>query len=123
MRTAAPEGASPVPGAGDLRDRLIFQSRGLDANGDALGEWQERFRRHCQLIWLRGGEGVVQQRIEGRQPVAIVCRKDSGTREITTAWRAVNARAEDQVFNITAVAPHKELDFLDLQAVVGGATG
>lgn len=112
-----------MPGAGDLRDRLIFQKRGDDPNGDPLGAWEDQFSRPCQLVWLRGGEQVLQQRIEGRQPVAVICRKDSSTRLITTGWRAVHSRNADQVFNITAAAPHKDLGFFDLQAVVGGASG
>lgn len=112
-----------MPGAGKLRERITFQERAVDANDDAMGDWQDRITVWAQLVWLRGGEGVLQQRMSGRQPVAIVIRDSTQSRPITTAWRAVNARRPEQVFNITAVAPSKDPGFLDVLGVMGGATG
>jgi len=112
-----------MPGAGDLRDRITFEARGEDANGDPLGPWAPQFTVWAQMIWLRGSEAALQQRLEGRQPVAIVVRTSSQTRGITTAWRAVNARNTEQRFNITAVSPAKEPGFIDVLATMGGATG
>lgn len=112
-----------MPGAGDLRDRLSFQKRAADANGDPLGAWTDQFTVSAQIVWLRGSEPVLQQRLEGKQPVAFVVRTSSQARQIDTSWRAVNARNTDQVFNITAVSPNKDRGFLDILAVKGGATG
>lgn len=112
-----------MPEAGDLRDRITFEARGEDANGDPLGPWAPRFTVWAQMVWLRGSEAALQQRLEGKQPVAIVVRASSQTRGITTAWRAVNARNADQKFNITSVSPAKEPGFIDVLAVMGGATG
>ncbi len=112
-----------MPGAGDLRDRVTFEARGEDANGDPLGAWAPQFTVWAQMVWLRGSEAALQQRLEGRQPVAIVVRTSSQTRGITTAWRAVNARNAEQRFNITAVSPAKEPGFIDVLATMGGATG
>nr|WP_314437610.1 head-tail adaptor protein [uncultured Brevundimonas sp.] len=112
-----------MPGAGDLRDRIAFEVRDADANGDPQGPWKAKATVWAQVIWLRGTETVAQQRLEGRQPVVITIRESSQTREITPAWRAVNARHSGQKFNITAVSPSKDRGFLDVLAVMGGATG
>lgn len=88
-----------------------------------MGDWENQFTYAAQVIWLRGSEGALQQRLEGRQPVVIVVRASAQTRRITTAWRAKNAHHTDQVFNITAVSPSKQPGFIDVLAVVGGATG
>lgn len=112
-----------MPGAGDLRERIAFESRSLDDNGDPLGPFVRQFEVAAQLVWLRGGEKVLQMRLEKQQPVAIVVRDSTQTREITTAWRAVNARCPGQQFNITAASPSKERGFIDVLATMGGATG
>ncbi|ASE38470.1 head-tail adaptor protein [Brevundimonas vesicularis] len=112
-----------MPGAGDLCDRITFEARGEDANGDPLGPWAPQFTVWAQMVWLRGSEAALQQRLEGRQPVAIVVRTSSQTRGITTAWRAVNARNAEQRFNITAVSAAKEPGLIDVLATMGGATG
>lgn len=112
-----------MPGAGDLRDRITFQARTDDPNGDPLGPWADQFTVWAQMVWLRGSESALQQRLEGKQPVAIVVRSSSSTRAINTSWRAVNARDPEQAFNITAVSPAKERGFIDVLATMGGATG
>lgn len=110
-------------GAGDLRDRIKFERRGLDSNGDALGPWEEAFSVAAQIIWLRGSEGALQMRMEGKQPVVMVVRSSAMTRDIKTSWRAENARDASQKFNITAVSPSKQSGFIDVLATMGGATG
>lgn len=116
-----------MPGAGDLRDRVLFQFRSPDPNGDALGAWADGFTVWAQIIWLRGNlrgsEAVMQQRLEGKQPVIITVRDSSQARQIDPSWRVVNARNDLQVFNITSAAPAKERGFIDILAVMGGATG
>ena len=110
-------------GAGELRDRITFERRGLDENQDPLGPWEEVLTVWARLVWLRGGEGVQAQRLEGKQPVVITIRASSDSRAINTGWRAVDARNADHRFNITAVSPAREAGFLDILAVMGGATG
>lgn len=111
-----------MPGAGALRDRIRFDHRGTDANGDPIGAWVEGFTVWAQLLWLRGSETAIAQRLEGRQPVAIVVRTSSQARTITQAFRAVNVRTGAE-FNITSVSPAKEPGFIDILAVAGGAPG
>lgn len=116
-----------MPRADDLRNRVMFQRRGLDANGDALGAWEEHSTVWAQAIWLRGSETAIAGRLEGKQPVALVIRTSRQAREITTAFRAVAVSGRDVVpgakLNITAVSPAKEAGFIDVLATVGGATG
>lgn len=116
-----------MPGAGDLRNRIRFEMRGLDDNGDALGAWEEHSTVWARVIWLRGAETAIAGRLEGKQPVAIVIRTSRQAREITTAFRAVAVSGRDVVpctkLNITAVSPAKEPGFIDVLATVGGATG
>lgn len=111
-----------MPDAGALTNRVRFDTRGADANGDPLGPWAEGPTVWAQLIWLRGSEAVLQQRLEGQQPVAIVVRESSQTRALTPASRAV-LTATGEVLNITAVSPSKQPGFLDVLAVRGGAAG
>lgn len=116
-----------MPSAGDLRNRIRFDRRGPDANGDLLGDWVEGDTVWAQAKWLRGTETAVSQRLEGKQPVAFVIRSSAASRGIDAAYRAVTVSGRDivpgQVFNITAVSPAKEAGFIDILAVAGGAAG
>lgn len=105
-----------MPGAGALRDKVTFQQRGEDANGDRLGGWEEGFTVPAELVWLRGSEGAVEARLQGRQPVVIRIRDESRTRGITSAWRAVNARNEAQEFAVKSAAPDRERGFWAVMA-------
>lgn len=109
--------------ARDLRHMVDFEVRAEDENGDPLGPFEPVFDTWAKLVWLRGSETAVQQRLEGRQPVAIVVRSNSMTRLITPAWRAVLTNDDDQVLNITSVSPAKDRGFIDILATTGGATG
>lgn len=116
-----------MPGAGDLRNRVRFDQRGLDANGDRLGDWEEGFEVWAQMIWLRGTEAAQSARLLGEQPVAIVVRDSAQARLITAGFRAVWTAgpgwARETILNITASAPAKEPGFRDILAVAGGAEG
>lgn len=116
-----------MPGAGKLDNRIRFDARGLDDNGDPLGDWVDGSTVWAEVKWLRGGEDIVSQRIQGKQPVAFVVRASATTRAITTAYRAVAISGRhvqaDQVFNITAVSPSPEVGFIDILAVAGTAAG
>lgn len=111
-----------MTGASELRDRYRFDQRGEDANGDRLGAFEPGFTVWTRTTWLRGGEGVLAQRLEGKQPVILTVRATAQTREITNGFRAVDART-DVEFNITSVSPAKDPGFLDILAIAGGAAG
>lgn len=105
-----------MPGAGQLKDRISFSQRAPDANGVRLGEWGAPLTVWAQLTWLRGGEGVLDQRLAGRQPVVITIREFAAVRSIDNSWRAVNARNLTQVFDIKSAAPSREAGFIDILA-------
>ena len=90
-------------GAGELRERVTIQARGLDLNGDARGAWAGDV-----TVWARvrpriGTEPVLQARLAGVQPYEVAVRSSTATRAMTTAHRllwkgvplAIKAVAED----------------------------
>lgn len=108
--------------AGKMRDRIRFDQRGLDANQVRLGPWEEGFTVWAETTWLRGGEDVMAQRLEGKQPVAFSIRDSTQARTITAGHRAVDTRTE-RTFNVTAASPSRTPGFIDVLAVSGGAAG
>lgn len=105
-----------MPGAGALRDRYTFQKRGPDANGDPLGDWADQFTISAGTIYLKGSEPVMEQRLQGVQPVVLTVRDETRTRLITTAWRAVNARDTSLKYDIKGNSPAKDTGFRDVLA-------
>lgn len=108
-----------MPGAGEMRDRVTFQKRGPDENGDPLGPWIDRFSVAAQIVYLKGTEPVMAQRLQGVQPAVIVVREGANARMITTAWRAEDART-GVGYNITSVSPSKSRGFIDILAQSDG---
>jgi hypothetical protein len=90
----------------NLVDRVWLQQRGLDLNGDPLGEWETARSSaddgawSVQIIRLKGGEPVMAQRLQGVQPVIIVVRASSVTRSVDNAWRAVGV-LDHQIYEVT----------------------
>lgn len=107
------------------RDRLRFEQRALDDNNDRLGDWATIFTCSAVLTFLRGGEGVLAQRLQGTLPVILVVRKASELTGLDNSWRAVDVHDETRVFDITGATPAKELGFVDVLAVqrVGQTVG
>ena len=108
-----------------LRDRLLFQARGADENGDPGGGWEDRFSLFAELDYQRGSELAVSNRLEGRQPVAMTIRDSAQARTITAGFRAIvqGGQRPGETFNITAVAPARARGFLHLMGVSGVASG
>lgn len=109
-------------GAGDLKDRVRFDSRALDANGDPTGPWVEGFTVWAKVDYLRGSEVAISQRLEKRQPVSVTVRDSPGARTINPAMRMVDTRT-GETFNVTAASPAKDAGFRNILAVSGGALG
>lgn len=105
-----------MPSAGALKERLNFQERALDGRGDPLGDWEDRFSVRAQILYLRGSEGVMAQRLQGVQPVIITVRSSAVMRSVTSAWRALNARDREQVFEIKSAASSSARGFIDILA-------
>lgn len=116
-----------MTGAGELDARVRFDARGLDANGDPLGEFENGFIVWAKVQYQRGSESAVSNRLEGRQPVVIEIRDSAQARTISSAMRAVIVAGRQvkigEVLNITATAPGREPGFWNILAVAGGADG
>ncbi|MFC7399586.1 phage head closure protein [Chelatococcus sp. GCM10030263] len=111
--------------AGDLRERFAFDEREetTDDVGNTVGSWVERFVTAARVRPLKGGEAVMADRLQGRQPVVITIRYFQAAAAVTPAWRARDARS-GRLYNITAVANMDEhRRYLDLLATTGEADG
>lgn len=102
--------------AGLLRQRPTFQTRGLDDNGEpsANADWVDPgLTVWARVVALKGSEPVIQQRLQGVQPVSVTIRASSATRAISTAWRMVWQGVN---YNIEAVAPDERGVYLNIMA-------
>lgn len=112
-------------GAGELRERVAFDRRAAadDGYGNQVSSWEEQFVVWARVQPLKGGEGVQAARLAGTQPVIIRVRQSSNTIQITSDWRARDAR-KGTLFNITSMANMDEKGaYLDVLATSGGAVG
>lgn len=83
--------------------RLRFESPAPTRN--ALNEvedgWQQEFTRWAEVFARMGSETILAARLTGVQPVEITVLRDSDTRRITSAWRAVDEHS-GEVFALTS---------------------
>jgi SPP1 family predicted phage head-tail adaptor len=111
--------------AGELRERIAFDEREqmTDDVGNSVGSWVERFVTAARVRPLKGGETVMADRLQGRQPVVITIRYFQEAATVTPAWRARDVRT-GRIYNITAAANMDEhRRYLDLLATAGEADG
>ncbi|WP_292052147.1 head-tail adaptor protein [Brevundimonas sp. UBA5866] len=108
--------------AGHLTNRVRFDSRAPDANGDPLGPFVEGFTVWADVEYLRGSEVALQHRLERRQPVSVTIRDSRQARTITPAMRMVDVRT-GEVFNVTSASPARTPGYRNILAVSGGAEG
>jgi len=110
---------------GDMRDRLRFESRASvdDGYGNLVaGDWTEQFTRAATIRQMKGGdEAVIAARLQGRVPVRIVVSSDSGTRQITHEWRAVDTRSSVVYAIKTVYDEERRGQFITIDAVIGEA--
>lgn len=95
-----------MPGAGALRERLRFERRAIVDDGygnEVSGDFEPMFTVAASLTPLRGGEDVMASRLGGVQPYVARVRQSSLTRQVSTDWRAVDARKPDREFNIRTI--------------------
>lgn len=112
-----------MPATGAMKDRITFEARQPDANGDLIGPWAPVMTVWAEIVWMRGSEAALGYRLERRQPVSILIRDSAAAKAVNIGWRAVNARKTTDKFNITAVAPARDKGFIEVLAMLGGATG
>lgn len=100
---------------GELRHRLALQRRASDDNGDPLGAWVTVCTRAAKLVNLRGGEAVMQQRLQGDQPAILIVRACSETRLIDNSWRAVNDCTR-QIYDVSAATQTTDQAWMEVLA-------
>lgn len=112
--------------AGSLNERFAFQKRARTA-GDGYGNFEERWENQFTVwtkrIFLRGGETVMADRLQGRQPAVLTIRASRQTAQITTDWRAVNARDDTEIYNIRSISLSEDRSFYDVLCERGVASG
>jgi SPP1 family predicted phage head-tail adaptor len=89
--------------AGQLRDRVTFQARGVVDDGygnEVSGPWADQFTVAANIRPARGREEVLAQRLQGVRPTEIEVRWSSQTDQIRPEWRAINARKPDEIYAI-----------------------
>ena len=116
--------------AGDLKWRVRFDKLVdvEDPAGGALNDkWAEQFTRSAAIMPMKGGEGVMGQRLQGTQPVLIMVRFDSLTRTIGPDWRAVELLNGEPVNYYAIKSPPEDMErerkFITMVAVSGAADG
>lgn len=118
-------------GAGELNEVWAFQQRREDPNGDNRGPFDPstEVRLPAQVIWLKGSEAVLQDRLTGVQPIIIVVPDCEKARALSPAWRCYDKRRppsdddQDGYGNITGISPSKTAGYLDILASIGKAHG
>ncbi|MBB95585.1 MAG: phage head-tail adapter protein [Rhodobacteraceae bacterium] len=93
-----------------------------DGTGGVISGWTEEFQCRAKFLYLRGGESVRSARLEGRQPVVATVRANTNTRQITTAWRFLDQRKSDLVYNIRAIVEADDRQYLEITAESGVPT-
>lgn len=81
--------------AGELRHRVAFDRREdvEDEYGNTQSQFVEQFVVAAKVQAKFGGEAVTAARLTGQQPVTIVVRQSSQTRQIAENWRARDVRS------------------------------
>lgn len=110
--------------AGVLRERITFERRGEDANGDALGPFSFLYRCRARIAYLRGGEEVMGQRLEGHQPIVLTVRYCAAIAGLSTADRFLD-EGTSRYFDIKGIEPDDRHQWVDILAVThaGGTPG
>jgi head-tail adaptor len=102
--------------AGQLDRRVYLQQRAETANGVRDGDWTTMVTRDARIQPLKGGETVQAERLAGRQPVIITVYRDSVTKTADNAWRAVDARDDSLIWDITSKIVTEDLVWVELLA-------
>lgn len=111
---------------GKRRDKLHFQSREIvedEYGNEVSGPFATVFTEYAELMPLKGGESVLASRLSGVQPFVIRIPGSASARNVTTAWRAVDARNPSRIFNITSAANLDQKNaYIDMMATQGVVT-
>lgn len=102
--------------SGDLSARIKF-SKMIDTSDDGYGNvqrgWDEQFTIFAKLKPRLGGEEVTAARLRGRNPVAVSVRSSKKSRQITSDWKAVDARSGEE-YNIRSVVRSEDHSTIEM---------
>lgn len=109
--------------AAEFTRRVTFQQRANDANGDPVDDWNDIVSRSAKiqplkLTNVKTAETVIDQRLQGNQPVVIYVRRDTTTKAIDNTYRAVDARNPEIIWAISSAIwnePENIMEFLAVQ--------
>lgn len=113
-----------MPSAGELRERLTFQSPTPvdDGMGNRTEGFSDEFTCHARLQPRVGGETVLAARLEGRQVYLIHVHRSPSTLSIKADWRATHV--DGRVFQMKS--PPRNVDerghYLEMDAELGVET-
>lgn len=95
--------------AGDLYESVAFDAptSAPDGYGGTESGWSESLACRAHFRWLRGGEGVMAGRLEGRQPVVVTIRSSTLARAVTTGYRMRDVRT-GAVYNVRSATPMQD---------------
>jgi head-tail adaptor len=85
---------SNPPTAQELQHRVAIDQRTTvdDGAGNRRGSFEERFKHWAAFRSRGGSEGVVAQRLEGKNVVGVYVRSNPQTRTIESDWRMRDVR-------------------------------
>lgn len=77
--------------AGKLNKRAAFSApfEERDDDGQLVQRYDVQFTVWAGIRWLRGGESVMQSRMQSRSPAILTVRATPDTRRITSEWRVL----------------------------------
>jgi len=100
-----------------LRNLLTFQRPVLieDEFGGTQQNWEDVFQTWGHIRYLRGGESVMQARLESRQPVILTIHQNEDTLKIESDWRVIYG---SQIFELkeTPRPNHERRPYLEVLA-------
>lgn len=108
--------------AGSLYHKVAFDL--IEEVEDGHGGFEPvkvTFETRAHIRYLRGGETVQAARLEGKQPVVVTVRRSSKTMQVDTDTVMRDART-GTVYNIRAVVPTEDRQFIEITAESGVAT-
>ncbi|MBB3972778.1 head-tail adaptor protein [Hansschlegelia beijingensis] len=110
--------------AGRLRDLVAFEAAqdADDGGGSTRGGFAEVFRANAGIVFLRGSEPVVGQRLQGIQPVVITVRDCIAVTSVADDWRIRDVRS-GATFNIRAITPNDRRSYVDFLCEAGRPDG
>jgi SPP1 family predicted phage head-tail adaptor len=100
--------------AGKLKERVTLAKRRVETNPDApddygntVADWADQGTVWAQITYLRGGEGVIAGRLQGRVPVVIRLWASALSRSVATDWRVTHDGTD---YAVRSVNPDPEGD-------------